>query len=99
MHKHVISFCAVVIAASLALGLMTGCSSDRFNDGYQVGEITLSAGQSLLNLSQAIETYCTMTKDSLVKQAALSIIRSQYPTVPEDGICSLLHSRGGQWIQ
>jgi len=95
MPKLFIIFAIIFIAAGLFLGAVTGCAFDKFNDGYQFGDVSLTAGESILKLPQAIETYCTATKDSLIKQAALTIIHAQYPLIPASGICGLLYSRGG----
>ncbi len=71
----------------LTLLLLSGCAGGYFDDGYQFGDVTKSASASLLALQQAIDQYCSANANSPLRQAALALIRQQYPLVPENGIC------------
>jgi hypothetical protein len=69
--------------------LLAGCSNEHFADGYQTGDITLTATDTLTRISAAIDQYCTDTADSVAKHAALMLIKAYYPLVPAEGICTM----------
>ncbi|MGJ0489612.1 hypothetical protein [Methylobacter sp.] len=77
----------LIVMASLALPLV-GCAPEEFNDGYQFGDITHMTGRELVKLEQARKDYCNSYSDALIRRAALAYIRTQYPLMPENGICS-----------
>jgi len=75
-----------LIVCSL-LWVLAGCSNEYLADGYQLGDLTLTAADSAHRISAAVDQYCSETADSAARQAALLLIRSAYPLVPANGIC------------
>lgn len=67
--------------------VLAGCSNEYLADGYQPGDLTLTAADTAHRISAAIDQYCNQTADSAARQAALLLIRSAYPLVPANGIC------------
>jgi hypothetical protein len=76
------------LAVAVALLAATACSSPpELEDGYQFGDISHLAVREQKEIKQAVADYCDKTKDSLIRYAALNIIRLKFPFVPENGIC------------
>ncbi|MGR8932206.1 MAG: hypothetical protein ACU836_16370 [Gammaproteobacteria bacterium] len=78
---------AFFILFGLAAIFLTACNSDYFADGYQVGDVTLTAVEGLSELQQAIKDYCDQNADDVLRKIALKTIRLRYPEIPENGIC------------
>jgi hypothetical protein len=76
-----------VILAFAVLLLIVGCSTPELDDGYQFGDVTRIAIREEKDIKQAINDYCDKAEDSAIRQAALAVIRTKYPFVPENGIC------------
>lgn len=62
----------LVIAATL---LIVGCSTPELDDGYQFGDITHLALREQAEVNQAIKEYCDQNQASVVRYAALKVIR------------------------
>lgn len=69
--------------------VLAGCSSEYFADGYQPGDMTLTAVDTLTRISTAIDQYCDEHADDAARKAALLLISTYYPLVPQDGICTM----------
>ena len=71
----------------IAVLLLVGCKVTELEDGYQVGDITHLAIREEGEIKQAVHDYCDKAADSIIRAAALRIIRLEYPFIPENGIC------------
>lgn len=76
-----------LILAIAAILLMVGCSTQKLDDGYQLGDLSKLAVREQAEVKQAVTDYCDKTRDSAIRYAALNIIRLKFPFVPENGIC------------
>lgn len=74
----------VLLAVSLPL---IACNSEELNDGYQFGDIAHLTNRELAELKQARDDYCDKTQDSVLRYAALKVVRLYFPLLPENGIC------------
>lgn len=74
----------LIIATAL---LLEACTTQELDDGYQFGDITHLAVREQKEVNQAITEYCDKNRASMVRYAALNVIRLYFPLIPENGIC------------
>jgi hypothetical protein len=78
----------LIIGLALSATLpMTGCSTPELDDGYQLGDVTHIVIREEEKIVQAKQAYCDKAATSVVRDAALLLIRLKYPFIPENGIC------------
>ena len=76
---------------SLLFLAITGCeNTPEFKDGYPFGDVTRLTARNINELDNARNAYCAKTSHSLIRQAALTVIRQQLPDIPEYGLCTTL---------
>jgi hypothetical protein len=87
------SILALAIAAAIA---SSGCSAPRLQDGYQFGDLTGTALDTTISLSELQDDYCA-TADPVARSILLGLMRSVVPEYPVKGLCtSVLDVLGGQ---
>ena len=72
----------------LAIVALSGCDlMPRMEDGYQFGDITGTALDTTISLSDLQHDYCS-TADPVARSILLTLMRSVAPGYPAKGLCT-----------
>ncbi len=75
--------------------LASACTEtpERFKDGYQIGDVTMTVVDKLPRIQQKLqlakEAYCSPGATEIVRTLALDVVRTYFPMYPAGGICSM----------
>ncbi|UOA08601.1 hypothetical protein [Methylobacter sp. S3L5C] len=68
--------------------LLAACTQPtEFDDGYQLGDLSMLTKREALVLFDNIEIYCSKNSDSVLRKQALLLLHVNYPLIPVNGIC------------
>ncbi len=79
---------SLLVVAVIGAFALSGCEvMPRMEDGYQFGDITGTALDTTISLSDLQDDYCS-TADPVARTILLTLMRSVAPGYPAKGLCT-----------